>query len=42
MENANYQVAMRHIDPAYVSNEYNKFFKDVKLDPTYRQGITPY
>ena len=42
MENANYQAAMRHIDPAYVSNEYNKFFKDVKLDPTYRQGIIPY
>lgn len=42
MENANYQMAMRHIDPAYVSNEYNRFFKDVKLDPTYRQGIIPY
>lgn len=42
MENANYQAAMRHIDPAYVSNKYNKFFKDVKLDPTYRQGIIPY
>lgn len=42
MENANYQMAMRHVDPAYVSNEYNRFFKDIKLDPTYRQGIIPY
>lgn len=42
MENANYQMTMRHVDPAYVSNEYNRFFKDVKLDPTYRQGIIPY
>jgi restriction endonuclease len=42
MENANYQMAMKHVDPAYFANEYHKFFKDVKLDPTYRQGIIPY
>lgn len=42
MENANYQTAMRHIDPAYFNNEYNKFFKDVKLNPTYRQSMIPY
>ena len=42
MENANYQTAMRHIDPEYFNSEYNKFFRDVKLDPTYRQSMIPY
>jgi hypothetical protein len=42
MEKANYEAAMRHVDPKFVSDEYTKLVKDVKLDPTYRKGIIPY
>jgi hypothetical protein len=42
MENANYMAALKYINPEYFNTKYHEFFKNIKLDPTYRQGILPY